>query len=163
MRNGIQNSVFLDAPRPNKVFNIINYLKCKNSSKENVIPSYYFIRVASHLLAPYLTYFFILSLNFGIFPDVLKIAAAVTPIHKNDSTTKTSNYRPISVLACFSEIKKKKLIITRLTSFLEKLSIFYPKQYGFRTMHSTPHAVLDITTCLFNNINDKIFSSLVML
>ena len=162
LRNRIQNSFFLDAPRPNEVCNIINSLKCKKSSKakENVIPSY-FIRVAGHLLAPYLNYFFTLSFDFGIFPDILTIAA-VTPIHKTDSTTLTSNYCPISVLPCLSTILEK-LIKTRLTSFLEKHSILYPKQYGFRTKHSTTHAVLDITTGLFDNINDKIFSCLVML
>ena len=42
--------------------------------KKNVIPSY-FIRVASYLLAPYLSYFLTLSFDFGVFPDILKIAA----------------------------------------------------------------------------------------
>ena len=46
---------------------------------------------------------------------------------------------------------------------LEKQRIFHPKQYGFRTKHSTTHAVLDDTTCLFDNINNKIFSCLVIL
>ena len=48
LRNRIRNSIFLDEPRPNEIYNIINSLKCKNSSKEKVIPSY-FIRVAGHL------------------------------------------------------------------------------------------------------------------
>ena len=43
----IQNSIFLDAPRPNEVY-IITSLKCKKSSKENVIPPY-FITGAGHL------------------------------------------------------------------------------------------------------------------
>ena len=45
--NPIQTSIFLDAPRLNEVY-IINSLKCKKSSKENVIPPY-FITVAGHL------------------------------------------------------------------------------------------------------------------
>ena len=140
LRNRIQNSIFFDAPRPNKVYNIINFLKCKKSSKENVIPSY-LIKVAGHLLAPYLIYFFAVSFDFGIFSDMLKIAAA-TPIHKTDLTTINSNYRPISALPCLSKILEKQ-IKTRLTFFLQKHSILYPKQYGFRTKHSTTHAVLD--------------------
>ena len=139
---------------------IINFLKRKKSSKENVIPSY-FITIAGHLLAPYLTYFFTLLLDFGIFPNILKLAA-VTPIHKTDSTTISSNYRPILVLPCLSKVLEK-LMKTRPTSFWEKHSIFYPKQYGFCIKHSTTHAVLDITTCLFDNINDKILSCLIML
>ena len=38
LRNRIQDSIFFDAPRPNEVYNIINFLKCKKSSGENVIP-----------------------------------------------------------------------------------------------------------------------------
>ena len=69
---------------------------------------------------------------------------------------KTSNYRPISVLTCLSKILEK-LMKTRLTSFLEKHCILYPKQYRFRTEHSTTHAVLDITAFLFHSINDEFF------
>ena len=65
------------------------------SCQKNVIPSYV-IKVADHLLAPYLTYFFTLSFDFGIFPDILK-NAAVIPIHKTDSTTIILNYLLILV------------------------------------------------------------------
>ena len=95
LRNRIQDLIFFEAPRPNEIFNIINSLKCKKSSKENVKLSY-FTRVTGHLPAPYLTYFFRLSFNFGIFPEVPKIIA-VTPILKTDPTTKTLKYCPISV------------------------------------------------------------------
>ena len=78
--------------------------------KRNTVPSYC-IRVVGHLLAPYLTHFFTLSFDFGIFPDILKIVA-VTPIYKTDSTTIISNYCLISVLPCLSKILEK-LIKTR--------------------------------------------------
>ena len=45
---------------------------------------------------------FSLSITKGIFPDDLKIAK-VTPIYKAGEKTKVSNYRPISVLPCFSK------------------------------------------------------------
>ena len=38
-----------------------------------------------------------LSLNQGVFPDLLKIAK-VTPIHKKGGTLDCNNYRPISLL-----------------------------------------------------------------
>ena len=95
------------------------------SCQKNVIPSYV-IKVADHLLAPYLTYFFTLSFDFGIFPDMLK-NAAVIPIHKTDSTTIILNYLPILVSPGLSKTLEK-LMKTRLTIFLEKHSILYPKQ-----------------------------------
>lgn len=49
-----------------------------------------------------LLYIFNLSMEKGIFPNDLKIAR-VTPIFKADSEEILANYRPISVLQCFSK------------------------------------------------------------
>ena len=73
LKNRIQSSIFFEPPRPNEIFNIINSLKSKKSAKKNAIPSY-FIKVAGHVLTSYLTHFFTLAFNFGVFPDALKIA-----------------------------------------------------------------------------------------
>ena len=58
----------------------------------------------------------------------------------------------------FGKIDKNKNHI-----FFGKIQHLDPKQYGFCTKHTTTHAVLDITTCLFDDINDKSFSCLVSL
>ena len=50
-------------------------------------------------------YIFNLSLKKGIFPDRVKIAK-VTPVFKGGDSVDLSNYRPISVLPCFSKILK---------------------------------------------------------
>ena len=55
-----------------------------------------FIKVAGLVLTSYLTNFFVLAFNFGIFSDALKIAAATA--YKSDNKSKLTNYRPISVL-----------------------------------------------------------------
>ena len=55
------------------------------------------------------------------------------------------------------------MIKIRIISFLEKNHVFNPYQYGFRAKHSTTHALLDITTSLYDNLNKKILSSLVLL
>ena len=160
LKNRIQSSIFFDPPRPNEIFNIINSLKSKKSAKKNAIPSY-FIKVAGYVLTSYLTFFFALAFNFGIFPDALKIAA-VTPVHKSDDKSKVTNYRPISVLPCLSKILEK-LIKARLILFFEKHHVLYPNQYGFRSNHSTIHALLDITSTLHDNLNNKILPCLVMI
>ena len=58
-----------------------------------------------------LKYLFNLSIEKGIFPDDLKIAK-VTPIYKTDDKSNLSNYRPISVLSCFSKILECIIICT---------------------------------------------------
>ena len=49
---------------------------------------------------------FNLSLAKGIFPDDLKIAR-VTPVFKAGNDNKVGNYRPISILPCFSKILER--------------------------------------------------------
>jgi len=44
---------------------------------------------------------FNLSFNNGVFPDLLKLARVV-PIFKEGDISKLSNYRPISILTCFT-------------------------------------------------------------
>ena len=48
-------------------------------------------------------YIFDISLKKGIFPDKLKVAK-ITPIFKSGKEEVVNNYRPISVLSCFSKI-----------------------------------------------------------
>ena len=50
-----------------------------------------------------LKYIFNLSLQQGILPESLKIAK-VSPIYKKDEEFLLTNYRPISVLPCFSKL-----------------------------------------------------------
>ena len=68
----------------------------------------------------------------------------VLPIFKKGSKSSVSNYRPISVLSCINKIFEK-LLAKRIYSFLEKHNILYEFQYGFRTGHSTTHALIEIT------------------
>ena len=113
------------------------------------------------ILAPYLSYFFFLSFDFGIFPEFLKIASVI-PIHKTDSKRDMANYCLISILPCLSKILEK-LIKDRLMSFINKHNILYPYQYSFRKDHLSGHAALDLTTTVYDTINDKKLACLVMI
>ena len=68
-----------------------------------------------------LKYLFNLSSEKGVFPDDLKIAP-VTPIYKGEDSSDISNYRPISVLPCFSKILER-IMYNRLYKYLK--IIFY--------------------------------------
>ena len=128
LNHKVKNTIFLKPPRVNKNFNIINLLKSKKCGDDNVIPSY-FVKVVGDILAPYLSYLFFLSFDFGIFPNFLK-NASVIPIYKTDSKCDMANYCPISILSCLSKILEK-LIKDRIMFFINKHNILYPYQYGF--------------------------------
>ena len=68
--------------------------------------SFNIVKICFSSLCKPLKYLFNLSIEKGIFPDDLKIAK-VTPIYKADDKSDVSNYRPISVLSCFSKILER--------------------------------------------------------
>ncbi len=90
------------------------------------------------------------SFESGKIPDDLKIAKVI-PIYKNGDLSLVSNYRPISILPCFSKILER-LVANRMYNFVEKYNILSPTQYGFRANYSTHLALIDLI--------DKISSSL---
>ena len=94
-----------------------------------------------------LKYLFNLSIVKGIFPDDLKIVK-VTPKYKADSSSNISNYRPISVLPCFSKMIEL-IMYNRLQKYLKDQNILYDKQFGFQTDHSTEHAIAQLVDQIY--------------
>ena len=93
------------------------------------------------------------SLPTGIFPNKTKIAK-FSPIFNNGKKAIASNYRPISVLPCFSKILEC-IMYNRLYSYLNENNILFNIQFGFRTGHSTEHALLELFDQIRNTFNDK--------
>ncbi len=100
-----------------------------------------------------LTYIFTKSLESGILPRDLKIAK-VTPVFNSGDKSSFNNYRPISVLPCFSKILEK-LVYNRMMIHMQKLNILYEHQYGFRKNHSTEMAVLQLIDKIHTALNNN--------
>ena len=83
-----------------------------------------------------------LSISTGIFPDKIKVARVV-PAYKSDNPSLFCNYRPISILPCFSKFFEK-VVYNRLIDFIEKHNILFSHQYGFRSQHSTSLALIQL-------------------
>ena len=73
-------------------------------------------KVANEIVKP-LTMIFNLSISTGIVPEMLKIAKVV-PIYKKDDAEKFSNYRPVSLLPCFSKILER-LVFNRCVEYID--------------------------------------------
>ena len=98
-----------------------------------------------------------ISFATGIYPSQLK-AAKVTPIFKNKGDPLVvSNYRPISLLSNINKIFKK-LVHQRLYSFLCKYNVIYELQFGFRSKHSTNHALISLTEMVRKAMDDGKFA-----
>ena len=102
-----------------------------------------------------LRYIFSNSLTQGIFPEEMKITRK-TPIYKGGDKENTVNYRPISVLPCFSKILKR-IMYNRLYLYLNENNLLYNKQFGFKQGHSTDHAIVQLTDRIHEMFNKNIF------
>ena len=150
----------MEPPRVNEVKNLINSLNLRKSVGHDNISSYY-LRIGSDILAPALCYFIDNAFRRGIFPQSCK-KAKIIPLFKTGKPNNLTNYRPISILTCFSKIIEK-LIHKRLSSFFEKLSILAKTQYGFQASKSTSQAILDVLTTAYEHINSKEYTGLILL
>ena len=95
------------------------------------------------------------SFEQGIFPEILKIAQ-VSQIHKKEGTATVSKYRPISSLSVFSKIFEKAMY-HRIYSFLCKYKLINTNQFGFRSNHSTEHALISLIETIKKSLdNDEV-------
>ena len=77
--------------------------------------------------------------------------ARVIPLFKAGDQAVFTNYRPVSILPCFSKFLEK-VIYKRLLNYINELGIFCNNQFGFRKGHSTSLALVD----LFDKISSAI-------
>ena len=103
-----------------------------------------------------LKFTFDLSLEKIIFPDDLKIAG-FNHVFKGSDRSKLGNYRPISVLPCFSNIPERIMYNGFHKCVLEN-KILYPKQFGFQVGHSTDHAIIQLDDQIFEAFENNLFT-----
>ena len=140
-------TLFLTPVNRNELINVIKQLKTNTSSGWDDLSPKILQMCHLHILDP-LLHIVNLSLNQGIFPDKLKLAKVV-PLFKGNEIYLFTNYRPISILNCFSKIFER-VFYNRLYNFLNSENILYDKQFGFRKSFSTEIALtllLDRITC----------------
>ena len=101
------------------------------------------LKLSAKVIAPSLTIIFNQTILTGIFPNDWKIAR-ITPIFKSDAKDKMKNYRPISVISIISKIARK-CIHDQIYNYLHSYNLLANCQHGFRPLHSTVTALLDIT------------------
>ena len=136
------NSVLPDFEVTDKEFETAYFsLKRNKSAGYDEISANVIINSFKNISTP-LKHIFNASLTQGVFPDKLKIAK-ITPIFKAGEKNEVSNYRPISVLPCFSKILER-IMYNRLYNFLRENNILYEKQFGFQNSHSTDHAIIQL-------------------
>ena len=119
----------------------INNLNENKSAGHDEVIAKMIKKISESIIKP-LTYIYNLLFQTGKIPNFLKLAI-VSPIYKANENNLFENYRPISVLTCFSKLLEK-LMYKRLYNYVEKHQILSEHQFGFRRNKSTEHAILEL-------------------
>lgn len=125
---------------PKDILNVIKNLKNTNSTGHDDI-STNIIKAVAEDISPVLSYLVNLSLEYGVFPDMLKISV-VKPLFKQEDKQNMEYYRPLVMVSIFSKIYEK-IIYKNIYSYLEKYNILVNEQKGFRKNKSTDLAIYD--------------------
>lgn len=129
------------------VEDIFNELRSLNSNKgcgPDLIPPLFLIESADQLCKP-LEIIFNKSLSEGVFPSVWK-NASITPIHKAGDNSDIKNYRPISILNCFSKIFERIIHNKLFERLRNKITV---NQHGFFKQRSTLTNLLDFSEYVY--------------
>ena len=151
LNSRIPNSFLISATNPQEISDINNFDDSKASGPCSVPIK--LLKVARHELSNPFSEICNTSFNEGIFPEIIKVAKVI-PSHKKGPTDDVNNYRLISLLSVFSKIIEK-LMVVRLTTYLELYEIVYSNQFGFRQGYSTSHSLISITETIKKTLDNN--------
>ena len=152
--NSPMNSFALFPTTETEIENRIDNLNTSKSSGPYSIPTKLSKMLKNTISVP-LTYIINCSFSTGIMPEKLKIARVI-PIYKKGLRDDISNYHPISLLSVFNKIIET-IMYNRLVKFLEENKLLFSKQFGFRSSHSSTHAIVLIVDKIQRAIERKEF------
>ena len=149
------HSFHLSPTRVDEVLYEISNLNLSKSCGSFSIPIT-ILKLLKHQISLSQVYVFYCSFSTSTVPDKFKIASVI-PVHEQGSKFILNNYCPISLLSIFSRILEK-IVFKQLDSFIVKHNLLYENQYGFRSNHSTLHAVISITEKIQKAIDQGYYS-----
>ena len=147
----IQNSFYLSPVCQQDVLNEIKKLHPRKAAGPDNIGNK-ILQLCPELFSYNLAIIYNHYIDIGEYPQALKIAKVI-PIFKKGERCLSSNYRPISLLSVFDKIFEK-LICRKLVDFFEKHNILYNFQSGFRKLHSTTLALIELTDSIRKLLDD---------
>jgi len=152
LSNPLQNSMFMSPITESEIIKVIDKFDANKGPGHDGINNLLMKKIAKEVCTP-LAMIFNLSILEGIVPRDLKLAKVI-PIYKKDGDDLFSNYRPVSILPCFSKILER-LVFNRCLSFIKKFNILNNRQFGFRAGYSTEMAITDLVDKIYNAVENN--------
>ena len=138
--DALQETIFLEPVTCEEINSILSNLKNNATGSDDISAVY--LKMSLPSIANPLVYICNMSISEGVFPTQLKMANVV-PLYKCDDPMMFNHYRPVSLLCTLSKVFEK-IMYNRLIKFLDKFSILYEYQFGFRRKRSTHMALISL-------------------
>ena len=145
---------------PDEVNKIIENLKNSKSSGIDNIDTY-IIKLARKELVPVITHIINLSLTQSHFPEIWKTAKTI-PLHKRNEKIYPQNFRPVSLLPICSKILER-VVFLQIISYMESNRLLHPFHHGFRAMHNTTTALLQMMDVWLEALDEDNITAVIML
>ena len=116
----VSSSIYLNTRNRTEIFNTIYSLKNNKAVGHDDIPVF-FLQIISSVIILYLQVFIEFCFTEGAFPKN-STTERIVPIFKKGECDKPTNYRPISILTCFSKIFEG-LLYKCINNFLNKHNV----------------------------------------
>ena len=155
LSNPNKNSFYLSPTRKEDIEDIISTIRINNTCGPNNIPTRILKDFKKELSKP-LSDVINISFSSGIFPNSMKLAKVVS-VYKKDGKLDCNNYRPISLLPNLNKIFEK-LVHQKLVLFPEKNKQLYQVHFGFRSKHSTSHALISLAKKIRSALDKNLFA-----
>ena len=126
-------------------------LKPDKATGPDEVPTRILKECSAELARP-LSCLFQLCFSNGMFPHQWKIAHVI-PVHKRNSKSDPSMYRPISLLSNISKVMET-IVQIQLQTYLLKYHLISDRQFGFRPHHSTAD-LLTVLSQQWSNTLDR--------
>ena len=156
LHNKSEYSLFINPTTKYEIIDIITGNINNKASGPNSIPNNILLLVRDYIADP-LADIFNLSVSTGIYIDKLKMSKIIPIFKEKGDKCFTKNYRPISLLSNINKIFEK-IMHKRVYEFLEEQGSIYENQFGFRKLHSTTHALIDLTEDIRQAIDNNKYS-----
>jgi hypothetical protein len=152
----IDSNFVMQSADTEEILRIILSLNNSKATGPNSIPTEILKLLGPNICFP-LKEIINISFATGIYPDKLKLAEIIAVFKKKGDPRQVTNYRPISLLSNINKIFEK-LVYSRLYSFLELHECIFELQFGFRSKHSTNHALMSLTETIRDALDNSNFA-----
>ena len=146
---------------PQKIKNIIKSLPNNKAPGIDSIPNIVLKNIPKKALSQ-ITYIINSIIKLQYFPKSWKIAIIIPLLKPNKVPHLPVSYRPISLLNTLSKVAEK-IILENINKIIEKNRLLPARQFGFRSGHSTEHALCRVVQDILQGYNKKQCTVLLLL